>query len=454
MNRRILTVLFFLVLPVPSPAGSFQAMAQYSAGESGPLLKPEDLSFLKQMAADVVEASRVRPGDKVGDFGPNLTGATLIRPGGRKCYPAFWIRDYAMSLASGCISLPEQRKMLLLTARNQPDIEIRLASGSRVPPGSIPDHITFEGKPIYFPGTLEDYQGQGGKDWGEIPPLDDSFFFIDMAATYVETSGDFAILQEDVRGKRLLVRLEEAFAMPPSDPDTGLVIATNGQRGIAFGFTDTTLHTGRLLVPSLLKYRAARELSRLFLVSGDDRNAARYRELAATLKLHIGPTFQESSGLLRAATDTSAQPDVWGSALAVCIDALEPDRGMRVCGSLEKCLKQETIAWQGGIRHIPTDMDFNEKTSWEVSLVDKNTYQNGAYWGTATGWVCRAVARVNRSLAGKLAEAYIRELREGDYRRGDEFGSPWECIHPNGHRQNPVYMTSVTVPLGVFTQSE
>lgn len=68
------------------------------AEEKLPLLPTEDMGYLEDLTAAVVEASRVREGEKVGDIGPNVTGGTLIRPGGRACYPAFWIRDYAMSL--------------------------------------------------------------------------------------------------------------------------------------------------------------------------------------------------------------------------------------------------------------------------------------------------------------------------------------------------------------------
>lgn len=78
----------------------------------------------------------------------------------------------------------------------------------------------------------------------------------------------------------------------------------------------------------------------------------------------------------------------------------------------------------------------------------KNTYQDGAYWNTPTGWVAYAIAQINTDLATKLFKEYIEELREGDFRKGSEFGSPWECMHPEGdYKQNPVYMTSVTCPL-------
>jgi len=60
---------------------------------------------------------------------------------------------------------------------------------------------------------------------------------------------------------------------------------------------------------------------------------------------------------------------------------------------------------------------------------------------------------VDEPLAKQLAGEFIEELREGDFRKGPEFGSPYECRHPEGdHRQNPVYLTSVTCPLAAFVR--
>ena len=122
------------------------------------------------------------------------------------------------------------------------------------------------------------------------------------------------------------------------------------------------------------------------------------------------------------------------------------------------------VSGDNDIRLLPTKLevgltwasgDFSAKTAWEVALVPKNRYQNGAYWGTPTGWVCYAIARVDYALAQQLAREFIAELREGDFRQGPEFGSPWECMHPErNHRQNPVYLTSVTCPLAAFRRIE
>ena len=116
--------------------------------------------FLETITEGVLEASRVRTGQSVGRSGANATGGTLIRPGGRDCYPAYWIRDFVMSLECGLIPHTEIEHALLLTARCQATADWQTPTGSFVPRGAIADHITFDGKPIYFPGTY-DFEKQG-----------------------------------------------------------------------------------------------------------------------------------------------------------------------------------------------------------------------------------------------------------------------------------------------------
>ncbi len=419
------------------------------------VLNAGDREFLTGLTKDVVDASRVHPGETVGAIGPNVTGGTLIRPGGRDCYPAFWIRDYAMSLDSGMVTPDEQLHMLMLTASHQQDTEWQLPSGSVVTPGSIPDHISFGNKPIFYPGTLEDYEGQGGPRWGKLPCLDDAFFFVHMAAYYVHATGDTEILNKTIGAKTLLTRLEEAYAMPPSRPDTGLVYADEEARGVTFGFVDTIIHTGDLLFCSLLKLRAADELADLAAQTSHTELVAKYETEAAKLRSAIDATFALDSGLFKASTGLSDQPDVWGTAFGVYISAFTPEQTNRACRKLAQAYRDETLAWKGQIRHVLTTDDFSKTTAWESTDVPKNHYQNGAYWGTPTGWVCYAIAKLDPEAAKQLAADYIAELREGDFRKGPDFGSPWECMHPDGnHRQNPVYMTSVTCPLAAFRRIE
>ncbi len=411
----------------------------------------EDLRYLTELAEAVIEAARVRPGEYVGKFGPNLTGHTLIRPGGGAGYPAFWIRDFAMSQGCGLIRQDEQLHALLLTAKHQSDHDWHTPSGSFVPKGAIPDHISFDGKPIFFPGTIDDYEGQGGKKWGYLPSLDDHFYFTEMAWQLVDQKHDITVLKTEVAGISLLDRLEMAFNVPPVEKEGIMVCCGEANRGVSFGFTDAIEHTGELLFCSLLRCRAALQLADLFRLDGNWEKYEKYSDLASLITENIPRFFTHEYGLLKASTGKSAQPDVWGSAFAVYYGLLNPQSADSLCRTLARAVEQDTISWKGNIRHVPTDADFNSTTAWESALPKKNTYQNGAYWGTPVGWVAYAVARVNEELASGLLKEYFQELREGDYRQGPDFGSPWECMHSDGnYRQNPIYMTSVTEPLAVL----
>ena len=126
---------------------------------------------------------------------------------------------------------------------------------------------------------------------------------------------------------------------------------------------------------------------------------------------------------------------------------------MKACRHLADAYKSGTLAYKGNIRHIITTEDYTTETAWQKSLVPKNQYQNGAYWGTPTGWVAFALAKVNSAYAQQLIKEYITHLRETDYRRGTSFGGPFECITTSG-TQGPVYLTTVACPYIVLKGME
>jgi hypothetical protein len=135
--------------------------------------------------------------------------------------------------------------------------------------------------------------------------------------------------------------------------------------------------------------------------------------------------------------------------LAVYLGIIEGDLQRKTCQFIRDAYLNGTLANRGNIRHILTTDDFNNSTAWEYSLVQKNSYQNGAYWGTPTGWVCYAIAQVDVPAAKKLAKEYIDDLRAGDYRKGVDFGAPWECYNSD-KPQNAVYLATVSCPFIVF----
>ncbi|MFH0759932.1 MAG: hypothetical protein V2A67_00340 [Bacteroidota bacterium] len=418
-------------------------------------LSSGDMQFLGELTRAVVDSSRILPGKDlppaIKSFGPNRSGITLIRPGGRNCYPSFWIRDYAMSLESGFISKTEQRDMLIYTAQRQADQSWITANGSLVPVGSIPDHIRInDGLPVFFPGTY-DYVQQGGELW-KMPPYDDNYFFIHMAWFYLNESGDFSLLRKDVNGINLIDRLEAAFTTVPGDPDNQMVTIDQSFQTVDFGFRDIISMTGNVCFGSILKYRAAIELSDFYHRLRDQGKEKKYRDIAGMIRKNLVPVFAGERGFFRASTGSSSQPDVWATAFAVFSGILDEPVKTKACDILAEACRNGTISMEGQIRHVPVFDDYSDATSWEISGSSLNTYQNGAFWGTPTGWVCYAVYQVDPKAAVKLAKEYIDSLRKTDYRTGlPGNGGPYECIFPPmGYKQNPVYMTTVTCPYAAF----
>jgi hypothetical protein len=341
--------------------------------------------------------------------------------------------------------------MLLLTAATQCDQPWITRGGSLIPYGAIADHIRIDDAlPVYFPGTL-DYTDQGNKTFGMVPPYDDQFYFIHMVWFYVSTTGDKTVLSQNINGIPLLTRLEMAFAVPPSAPDNHIVYTTDDFRGVDFGFRDVITMTGNLCMTSLLKYRAAFELAELFNLTGQKYQSEKYAGISLKIKHAIPVLFLDDRGMLKASTGRSSQPDVWSTGFAVWLNVLEGEALEKACRFLADSYKKGYLASGGNIRHVLTIDDFSGSTAWESSLAKKNTYQNGAYWGTPTGWICYAIAQADYQLARQLAREYIDDLRKNDFRKGGATAAPYECFHPSGFRQNPVYMTTVTCPFIVFS---
>jgi hypothetical protein len=418
------------------------------------IINKEDLSFLENITKAVMDSSRIYPRQSIPSFGSNQTGGILIRPGGRITYPAFWIRDYAMSLETGFVKKEEQQHMLLLTAATQCDQTWITKGGSMVPFGAIADHIRIDNSlPVYFPGTY-DVEEQGVKEFGMFPPYCDQFYFIKMADHYIKSTGDTAMLFKEINGTRLIDRLETAFRVPPSHKENHIVYTNEAFRGVDFGFRDAVEITGDLCYASILKYVAANNLSDIFTLSGNRAKADQYKQIAQSIKKALPVIFINKEGVLLASTAKSRQPDVWATSLAIYLNILEGEDALKASRHLADAYKSGTLAYKGNIRHIITTEDYNTETAWQKSLVPKNEYQNGAYWGTPTGWVAFALAKVNSAYAQQLIKEYITHLRETDYRKGPSFGGPFECIYPPSYTRGPVYLTTVACPYIVLKAME
>src|SRR5439155_7277552 len=188
------------------------------------------------------------------------------------------------------------------------------------------------------------------------PPIDDQYEFIHIAHSFWRAANDRTFLDEQIAGLPLRERLTRAFAVPATDEATGgMVFTTAPDRAVGFGFCDTVYLTGSLLFPSLLRYRAAKELARLEI-------NPRANDIAVTMASHFGKVFADpsGSGWLLAATDVGRQPDIWGTLYALNLGVLAPDEARDARNAVIDALHNDTITLDGAVRHLPADQHWEK----------------------------------------------------------------------------------------------
>ncbi|MBK7406299.1 MAG: hypothetical protein IPJ41_17250 [Phycisphaerales bacterium] len=407
--------------------------------------------FLRDQARRVIESARLSA-----DAPNNRTGHDLHVPGGNMGYPAFWIRDAAMMLGADFIGAAELSGWIRLICSTIPEpVDYNVREGVVVPAWSVPDHITFEGKACFYPGSYETGDRQGGAPWGKYPPLDDAFYFLQMIVRHWRLTGSTTpagpTLTTSARERPLAEICDHVYDAVPCDAETKLVVAgdVDTENAKDWGFCDSILKSGKLLFPSLLKLDAARGLSELFGAAGDPDRAARYRQDAETLAAAIKPAFLTSAaeadeGWLHSATGVGNQPDVWGSAFAVHSGAISGDDAARISHALGRAYRERTAVRGGFVRHLLTT-DPTNAGGWERSVSPLGEYQNGGYWGTPVGWYISALHKTDEDLARALARDYLTTLR--GHLRPDGTAEAWEWVNEERARTaNSLYVATVALP--------
>jgi hypothetical protein len=105
-----------------------------------------------------------------------------------------------------------------------------------------------------------------------------------------------------------------------------------------------------------------------------------------------------------AASLANRQTDVWGSAYALFARIATPHQAQRIALWLRR--NYDGIVWRGQVRQTAPG------TYWERTFGTPPGFaQNGAYWGTATGWVAFALAGIDRPLARSMIRALAADYK-------------------------------------------
>lgn len=356
----------------------------------------EAVSWLESESHRLIRASRRTMRDGTAAFPPQVGIG----------YEAFWLRDFAYTLEGSIDSYSEKElreacKIFISSIR---------ADGAGV------DCVTFDGRPIYKPGF---------GTMGANPVADGSQFTVAVAWHTYQKTEDSEFLGEIVDA---LVKIMNAV---PRNPETGLVhIKDDEWDRCPYGFTDTVRMQGDILFCSLLYVEASRRLSHLLDVVGHKDDEAAWKHEADTIAKSIRKVFWDSkTGLFRAATVCCREHHIWGSAFAVYLGVADDSQSRAIARYFRDNYSQ--IAQNGQIRHLPGGV------YWETCGAAHDTYQNGAYWATPTGWFVYTLDLVDPELADQTVIDLVNDFKKN---------GACEWVYGAKHRL-PNYLASPSLPL-------
>jgi len=321
-------------------------------------------------------------------------------------YEAFWLRDFAYTLEGSVDSYSDKE---LLDAS-------RLFIKSCDADGAGVDCAAFDGRPIYQPGY---------GTMGDNPVADGSQFTVAVVWHTYRKTHDAAFLKE------VIDPLVKTMKVVPRNPQTTLVhIKPDGYDRCPYGFTDSVRQAGDVLFCSLLYVEAGHRLAELLNAAGRAGDARTWKAEADTMARSIREVFWDPQvGLFRAATIRCREHDIWGSAFAVYLGVADESQSMAVARYFRDHYSE--IVQRGQIRHLP------HGAYWEQCSTPRDTYQNGGYWATPTGWFVYALNRVDPALADRTVFDLVADFQAGG-----------ACEWILGEkRQLPGYLASACLPL-------
>lgn len=333
----------------------------------------------------------------------------LYTPDGVGSYAALWIRDFCYMVENAFELIPPE------------DIEaaiLYLLAGQRTD-GCIPDRVQADGLAVYSAGPV-------GNPLGD-PPTDNSPFMVKLVAEYVNNTGDLAFFQQNA------AKLVAAMNFTTRS-EKGLVWINPQKPHSAYGFTDTIQKTGELLFSSLLYWEACTQLVALFQKTNQFELRDDFQKRAMLIEKNLDALWDAQSGMFFAASIDCRQIDVWGNAYAIYIGFPLGTKKEQMISFLEQNFAK--YVYKGQIRHLL------KPETWEKTLIPirPETYQNGAYWGTAAGWVALALYENHPELSRLIFNDLLHYYKsEGIY----------ECVNVD-YQKIKHYVVSATNPLGAL----
>lgn len=335
-------------------------------------ISPQEYEVLSDLAQQCLQDCRAEAHD----------GTVIFRPDGSGHYDAMWTRDFCY-MVEGAGQLMDPAEVLAATDY--------LLAGQRED-GAIPDRRQADGLSVYYAGPVDRPLGDGC-------PTDNPQFMVKLVAAYLAQTGDV---------RAFLDRREALYRAMDSVPLSydGLVVIDPNRPHSSYGFTDCIAKTGNVFFSTVLYWEVCQVLGRSCARAEYHDEAHEWYERAELTSRRIGDLWDEEFGLFRAASEDCRQLDLWGSAYACVVRAASKSQARRVADYFVS-LRDECIL-HGHLRHLPVG------EYWKRLLIEvpRDTYQNGAFWATPSGWLAKTISLADEDAARRLISDLITEFTE------------------------------------------
>jgi hypothetical protein len=154
-----------------------------------------------------------------------------------------------------------------------------------------------------------------------------------------------------------------------------------------------------------------------------------WRQQAARVAAGIRRVFWDpQAGLFRAATVSCREHDIWGSAFAVYLGVADDAQAKAIATVFRR--DYSGLVQNGQVRHLPPGV------YWEKAC-PRDTYQNGGFWATPTGWFVYTLDLVDPALADRTVVDLVKDFQSGG-------ACEWIL---KDVRRLPNYLASASLPL-------
>jgi len=175
--------------------------------------------------------------------------------------------------------------------------------------------------------------------------------------------------------------------------------------------------------------QASCQLADLLNTAGRAAEAEDWKQEAERVAAAVRQVFWDpQAGLFRAATIRCREHDIWGSAFAVYLGVADRAQARAIATVFQRDFSG--LVQNGQIRHLPPGV------YWEKGG-PRDTYQNGGFWATPTGWFVYTLDLVDPALANQTILDLVKDFQSG---------GACEWVFEDVRRL-PHYLASAALPL-------